>query len=112
VIEGYADRDTNGCVSDLTELVGCKDGIVVEGLCTGDAGGDALVMGKSSPCGGTDGGRAVHAEPCLGCTGEARKARMGTRSNDDGAGPSRDVGGVCGVLSAVAKGKQFSSKTT
>jgi hypothetical protein len=36
---------------------------------------------------------------------------MGTRSNDDGAGTSRDVGGVCGVLSAVAKGKQFSSKT-
>jgi hypothetical protein len=37
---------------------------------------------------------------------------MGTRSNDDGAGSTKDVGGVCGVLSAVAKGKQFSSKTT
>jgi hypothetical protein len=84
---------------------------VVEGLCTGDAGGDALETGKSS-CGGTDGGWAVHAEPCLGCTGEAREARMGTRSNDDAAGSSKDVGGVCVVLSAVAKGKQFSSKTT
>jgi hypothetical protein len=60
VIEGYADRDTDGCVSDLMELVGCKDGAVVEGLCTGDAGGDTLVTGKSS-CGGTDGGWAVHA---------------------------------------------------